>query len=113
MTTKKGQITVPFDVVGRVQQRLGLSDPEFAAAMGYSSGGVIGGWREKDTAPKVASIAAECLERRLSPEAANRLVSIAGPAVVILKADNPEALAFLELMVGRAKDLNIIKTIKV
>lgn len=60
---------VEISVIDDAQKRLGLNDADLGRALGYSSGHVVGKWRETGLAPATAGLAAEALVRRAGPTA--------------------------------------------
>lgn len=103
-TTKEFQ-KAPFSTLMQHLNRTTLvSDSEICAALGYRSS-AISHWRKTGVCPKVAVIAAECLARRMGPDAAK---FVPQAQIFVIKATSKETSAYLELVLEQTKDCKLM-----
>lgn len=103
---KRETVKLPFDALDMHLKRLSLNDAEAGAAMGYSGAATVRGWREEGRAPKAAVLAAECLVRRIGPNA--KEMPVKHPTVMIITLEDGDAAAYMELVMERSKGVKVI-----
>jgi len=99
-------IKLPYSTLEQHLKRTTLvTDVEIGNALGYK-GSAISHWRKVGECPKVAVIAAECLVRRMGPDAAK--VVLPQAQIFVVRAGSKETSAYLELMFEQTKDCKLL-----